>query len=703
MKRSRKEKHFYVADTENTVPKSTLYDSDNIDDLEVTESYYKSCVPEPLTEFQSEEDDSETHVWAAATCPVKIDCDEDDVEVYTSIEDWIKSTMHLESNPIIYFHNAAYDFPLVLQGLVRMGFTETMNGMPETQEETEIIEGLFDEADKIEAVNKKFAEDIRNQAIAMREAIDVRLNKRTPEDGEYMVMMSGDGLWYSLKYKHKHNHKCVELRDSLKILPFSVNKIAKDFKTRYQKLKGTIDYTKERPVGYFPDETEIKYLKNDVLVMSEALAMLKDDGVLEYLTIGSHCMADFKQRVGKSVFKILYPQIDVDLDKELRKAYRGGWCYNNTNGEIYDFRGTNNRIYTYDVNSLYPSVMRNVANRYPIGEAKHFDGCDFDSNKDKEYFVKINVAFTIKPKHLPFVQIKNSRWADNEYIKDSDGVVELTFTKPDFELFQEQYDIEYLEIVEGWSFVSETGGNLFGKYIDYWYAKKANAKTPAERQLAKLMLNNLYGKFATAIFRKSAYPYFGEDGLMHTKIVENQTRGGYIAIGAYITSYAKGVTIRAAQANYDNFKYSDTDSIHLIDKAVGIKVDSKEIGAWALESESDMARFIRQKTYVEHIVVADGVDVEPHWSIRACGCPEEVKERLLYKVTDTVIKDNNVEYIFHKLVKDEDEHILNERRNDDEFIKRFTYGLVEAGKLSKKRVTGGVVLCETTFAIRKAS
>ena len=278
MKRSRKEKHFYVADTENTVPKSTLYDSDNIDDLEVTESYYKSCVPEPLTEFQSEEDDSETHVWAAATCPVKLDCNEDDVEVYTSIEDWIKSTMHLESNPIIYFHNAAYDFPLVLQGLVRMGFTETMNGMPETQEETEIIEGLFDEADKIEAVNKKFAEDIRNQAIAMREAIEERLNKRTPEDGEYMVMMSGDGLWYSLKYKHKHNHKCVELRDSLKILPFSVNKIAKDFKTRYQKLKGTIDYTKERPVGYFPDETEIKYLKNDVLVMSEALAMLKDDG-----------------------------------------------------------------------------------------------------------------------------------------------------------------------------------------------------------------------------------------------------------------------------------------------------------------------------------------------------------------------------------------------------------------------------------------
>lgn len=711
--KNKKIKHYYVADTENTVPKSDLYNNDNIDDKEVTERYYQdrdseevyydSALPEMLSEYETYEENSKTRVWAAATCPIKSDCKDEDVNVYFSLEDWINSTKALESCPVIFFHNAAYDFPLILQALVRLGYTETKNGTGETPEETAEINELFEIADAIEATDADKAMELRDKAYRLRETYEVRSNLKTPNDGEYMIMMSGDGLWYQMQFKHRHNHKNIVLRDSLKLLPFSVDKIAKDFGTRAQKLKGTIDYTKDRPVGYVPTDDEIKYLRNDVLVMSEALAMVKGDGVLDYLTIGAHAMADFKERTGKTVYKILFPYLDQELDLKLRKAYRGGWCYNNTNGEIYDFRNTDKRVYTYDVNSLYPSVMWGAQYRYPIGEAKHFDGCDFDKNKNKEYFIRVEVDFTIKRKHLPFIQIRNSRWADNEYIKDSEGVVELTFTRPDYELFLEQYDINYINIIEGWCFAYETGHNLFGEYIDYWYAKKANAKTGAERQLAKLMLNNLYGKFATAIARKSAYPYFGEDGLMHTRIEECMTNGGYIAIGAYITSYAKGVTIRAAQLNYDNFKYSDTDSIHLTDKAIGIKVDPKEIGAWALESESDMARFIRQKTYIEHTVVADDKPVDPFWTIRACGCPQETKERLLYKVTETVHEGNDIKYVFHKLIKDENEKILNEKRSDDEFINRFTYGLVEAGKLSKKRVTGGVVLCETTFAIRKAA
>lgn len=168
--------------------------------------------------------------------------------------------------------------------------------------------------------------------------------------------------------------------------------------------------------------------------------------------------------------------------------------------------------------------------------------------------------------------------------------------------------------------------------------------------------------------------------------------GGYIPVGAYITAYARGITIRAANANYGSFMYSDTDSIHLSAPAKGIKVDKYELGAWDNESDFVMARFVRQKTYVE-------LDADTHeWTIKAAGCPADCKDRMRYEATWT---DTHGMRHYEPLRYDKDGHVITRKRSDREFVRRFTYGLKEVGKLRKVRLKSGPVLVPVPFEIRR--
>ena len=81
--------------------------------------------------------------------------------------------------------------------------------------------------------------------------------------------------------------------------------------------------------------------------------------------------------------------------------------------------------------------------------------------------------------------------------------------------------------------------------------------------------------------------------------------------------------------------------------------------------------------------------------IKACGCPTATKERMKYEVTFV----NGGDVIFLPLEKNSNGNIISKKRAPIDVIERFTYGLIEAGKLSKKTVDGGAILFETTFAI----
>ena len=214
----------------------------------------------------------------------------------------------------------------------------------------------------------------------------------------------------------------------------------------------------------------------------------------------------------------------------------------------------------------------------PFGEPIFFQG---EYKQDKVYSLYIQMitcSFKLKKNKIPTIQIKNNRsfFRANEYLENSQNeIVCLVLTNVDLKLFFEQYDVYDLEYVCGWKFKAIQG--IFKDYIDKWITRKNKATlegNKGQRTLAKLMLNALYGKFATSLDVQSKIPYLGEDEIIHYSLSEKEQKDGiYIPMGSFITAYAREKTIRTSQAikdysiqkyGQDMYIYSDTDSIHTL-------------------------------------------------------------------------------------------------------------------------------------------
>lgn len=545
-------------------------------------------------------------------------------------------------------------------------------------------------------------------------------DRKKQKNNTIICVISDMGMWYSVYIRVKS--RTIELRDSLKILPFTLKQAGKAFKTKHQKLD--MEYKGERSSNYVITPEEKSYIENDVYVLKECIEFMYSQGHKK-LTIGSCCMAEFKKGYTKEALAELFPDLTEvgirpygyiakteeeykkiaeqfgasDAYDYIRKSYKGGWCY------IVPEKA--NQIkkagFTADVNSLYPSMMSSESgNRYPVGLPHWWAGNYIPPEAEegkKYYFVRFKCSFTIKKNKLPFVQIKGSPfYKSTEALKYSnptykgkkvksveiDGrkisdIVTLTMTKTDWILFNEHYTVKSLEILDGCWFDTEIG--LFDRYIDK-YKKLKQESTGALRTLSKLFLNNLYGKFASSDNSTYEVPYIDKEKncIAFKAVEEHDKKAGYIAIGSAITSYARNFTIRAAQANYygekrRGFIYADTDSIHCDlppEEVKGIKVDPKAFCCWKLESYWDEAIFLRQKTYIEHVTHEDGDPIEePYYTIKCAGMPEASKSQLRAAL-----------------------------ERGSYYMAFFRKGLELGGKLRPVRIAGGIVLVDTTYKIR---
>lgn len=148
---------------------------------------------------------------------------------------------------------------------------------------------------------------------------------------------------------------------------------------------------------------------------------------------------------------------------------------------------------------------------FHFGEPIFFNGKYKDDKIYNLYIQMITCRFEIKKNKIPTIQIKNNRsfFRQNEYLENSQNeIVCLVLTNIDLKLFFEQYNVYDLNYECGWKFKSIKG--IFTKYIDKWITKKNKATiegNKGQRTLAKLMLNSLYGKFATSMEAQSKIPY----------------------------------------------------------------------------------------------------------------------------------------------------------------------------------------------------
>lgn len=644
------------------------------------------------TVYEGQED---TQVWAAAC----VELYTTKVSIYHSINELFDYFFDLNENIVCFFHNLKFDGEFWVYFLI-------------TQLKY-----------KLACVEGELADDF------------VWLSDKDMPHKSFKCSISNMGQWYTITIKNKN--KIIQLRDSLKLLPFSVKQLGKDFKTEHQKLN--MKYEGFRYPGCEITEEEKQYISNDVLVVKEAIEIAFNQGH-KRLTIGSCCLAEYKSILGNRFYDIMFPNLyEIEIDEQqfgsknageyIKNSYRGGWCYVVEEKRKKFFKDG----LTIDVNSLYPSVMSSASGcYYPVGKPTFWKGDEIPDIAYQHYFfVRIRCRFYLKPGYLPFIQIKNSfKYKSTQMLKTSDiydkrtglyhpyytdldnqvkpSTVELTLTCIDFIRFMEFYEILDFEILDGCYFSRRTG--LFDDYIEKYKKIKMESKG-AIRTLAKLFLNNLYGKMAANTNSSFKVPFIKEDGCVGFRtVVAFDKNPGYIAVGSAITSYARDFTIRAAQQNYygeneRGFIYADTDSIHCDlkpEELRGVKLHDTAFNHWKLESRWDEGVFIRQKTYMEHIIETDGKEVEPHYEIKCAGMPDKCKALFLQSMTNPIKDYENQkdkllpELKEAELSKQELEFISHKREKED-----FNVGLVVPGKLVPTHIKGGVLLQQTTYELRE--
>lgn len=627
-----------------------------------------------------------TEVWASAC----VELFTEDVKIFHSIDDTFKYFTSLNTNLICYYHNLKFDGNFWLSYLLDNMRYEQAYTTPD---------GDISEARWID---------------------NNRMRNKT-----FKYTISDLGQWYSIVIKV--NDFFIEIRDSLKLLPFSVKELGKSFDTKHRKLE--MEYKGFRYAGCNITEEEKEYIANDVLVVKEALETMFNEGN-NRLTIGSCCLSQFRRLLGKELYDTYFPDLSIikldediygedNVDSYIRNSYKGGWCYvvKGKEGKKY------HKGVTVDVNSLYPSMMHSESgNRYPVGLPKFWSGNYIPEEAlmpNKYYFIRIRTSFNLKRNKLPFIQIKNDiHYVGTEMLETSDFVIDgkrkklykgadgiikqaratLTLTKTDYELFLEHYSTSEFEVLDGCYFATRTG--IFDEYIDKYKQIKMTSKG-AKRTLAKLFLNNLYGKMASSTQNSFKIAFLKEDlSVGFIDVDDNSKKAGYIAVGSAITSYARNFTIRAAQMNFhgrdkDGFIYADTDSIHCninADELKGVTIDAVKFCCWKVESTWDLGLFVRQKTYIEHIIEEDQKPVEnPYYNIKCAGMPESCKDLFMKSMQGYKLSEEDREKYDEEKIK----FIETPRTVDD-----FKVGLCVPGKLIPKRITGGVLLVETNYEVR---
>ena len=135
----------------------------------------------------------------------------------------------------------------------------------------------------------------------------------------------------------------------------------------------------------------------------------------------------------------------------------------------------------------------------------------------------------------------------------------------------------------------------------------------------------------------------------------------FVPVALFTTSIARHFIISNAQANYDNFLYADTDSLHLFhsDNLV-LDIDPNEFGKWAHEGRAKKGKYLRSKLYLEEIINEDGTSF---LDVKGAGMTDEIKKKVTFE--------------------------------------NFVIGATFEGKRASKQIKGGTLIYETTFKIRE--
>lgn len=309
---------------------------------------------------------------------------------------------------------------------------------------------------------------------------------------------------------------------------------------------------------------------------------------LKGTTIASMAMTDYIDG-DYAGFKRHFPPLNKEDYHRMRPAYYGAIVHSKP-GEYRDCK-------SWDVNSLYPSIMRDMP--MPTGSPIWYDG---EYRPDADYPLHIDViAFDAKLKKGKTATLTNILpvWGyEGERLDSTLGVVTMPVTDVDWETLTENYDVHVWDYIGGWKFRKSHG--LYYSYVDKWFHVKQTA-TGERKQMAKLLLNSLVGKFGASLYRPMLHPKPSVDGGVDFTVEQPESANSlaWLPTAAYVNACGRRVLSRAMNANVDRVIYADTDGMILegLDAPADIETDDKKLGSWKNDHTYTNLRILGNRKY----------------------------------------------------------------------------------------------------------
>lgn len=631
----------------------------------------------------------------------------------------------------VYFHNLKYDWSYIVYFLNINGITNIpkLNSMYyETIEDSTALYGC-----NLMTTTKKDKRRVRKEY----QGKDDKGKKLYKERPKYY---SNNDEMYFYKYDGK-----IEFRDSLKLFPKSVKDLGKALKLPKLDEENEFSYNLVRDYDYRPDEQEIEYCVRDVDIIERFFHKAPDYSKVG-ITLASNSMRYFKNNCfpinirGKeyNTFNDLFPSGNKkfssvlgkitgkvnefkkysldDLNNIYKDGYTGGLTQvNKTYEGVYiinkdyeekeqlierlRFLGrsyiiTNNVERIIDVNSEYPYIMKTakIPFDYPMSIIDFPEENEVMRLAHSETTLCMciieDVTGTLKNDKLPIIpKHRNLKRCNlSNYLYELYHHT-LICNYEEFELYKEHYDILNYQITQCVVFKC-VKGVIFEDYINTFYKMKEQATEDgdkARREIAKLFLNTLYGKFGMSPTRESyerfydlldedwkidkdrEYYYIDDEG---KQVFEKFSPDGnwiYPFLASCVTSYARIYLIKMIdKIPFQCFLYCDSDSIHFIDndeygfehmKQDGLIHDT-DLGKFDNEDNTRSSIYLAPKKY-GYISMKDNEII-----IKCAGLPDDAKK----KITT---------------------------------IDKFYYGYSTDSKLNINRCKGGIDLIQCKYEIMK--
>jgi len=366
-------------------------------------------------------------------------------------------------------------------------------------------------------------------------------------------------------------------RDSSALLPFALKSLTENFGVASKKK----EWDHSKTTGYSAELSS--YLKFDCLGLFESLEKFYSWPLIEKagpaFTVAGQAM-----RVMRCYLEEELWGLNEKATEFCRKAYLGGRT------EIFRPYCEKGPLYEYDVNSLYPTVMRD--NYFPVGNGL------FTYNYDKSNLGIYQAIATAPTRlHIPCLGVVR----DGKFI----------FPVGKFEGYWTNAEIEYA-ISQGYQFKIKKGyvfpekRMLFKNFIDDLYSIRLTAaKNSVSDIIAKLLMNSSYGRFGMD-HEKENIGFEMKEGVEEYQILKIGNRNvqlykepitlrtfSHVGIAAFVTSYARIYMHKMFKDLGEELYYTDTDSLFTTRKLPS----NKGLGGLKLENEFASAVFLLPKTY----------------------------------------------------------------------------------------------------------